>query len=56
MFVLQERCLLILYVDDAVVLTPDPKKADQVIADLRKQGYTLTDEGDLSAYLGLQIE
>ena len=48
--------LFILYMDDTVVLTPDPKKADQVIADLREEGYTLTDEGDLLAYLGLQIE
>eukprot|EP00980_Cylindrotheca_fusiformis_P002180 scaffold499_cov120-Cylindrotheca_fusiformis.AAC.3 len=48
--------LFILYVDDAVCLTPDKSNADQLIADLNKKGYILTDEGPLSAYLGIQVE
>ncbi|MDA3833359.1 MAG: reverse transcriptase domain-containing protein [Spirochaetales bacterium] len=48
--------LFILYVDDAVCLTPNKADADRLIADLTKKGYILTDEGPLSAYLGIQVE
>ena len=47
--------LFILYVDDAICLTPDKLKADKLILDLQKLGYALTDEGSMSAYLGLQV-
>ena len=47
--------LFILYVDDAVCLTPKEEDAKQVFADLQSKGYVLTDEGPLSAFLGLQV-
>jgi len=49
------QVLFILYVDDAVCLTPNPKDADDLIADLKQKGYILTDKGELAAYLGLQV-
>ena len=51
----KNNMLFILYVDDAICLTPDKSKADQLISDLQKLGYALTDEGSMSAYLGLQV-
>jgi len=48
--------LFILYVDDAVCLTPNKADADKLIVNLANKGYILTDEGPLSAYLGIQVE
>ena len=48
--------LFCLYVDDAICLAPEKKDADKLIADLERQGYVLTDEGPLSAYLGIQVD
>ena len=48
--------LFCLYVDDAICLTPDKREADKLIKDLEKRGYILTDEGPLSAYLGIQVD
>ena len=48
--------LFILYVDDAICLTPNKDKADKLILDLQKLGYSLTEEGSMSAYLGLHVE
>ena len=48
--------LFILYIDDAICLTPEKHKADKLILDLQKLGYSLTDEGSMSAYLGLQVD
>jgi len=50
------QVLLVLYVDDAICLSPNPKDASKLINDLKTRGYVLTDEGPLSAYLGLQVE
>jgi histone deacetylase 1/2 len=49
------QVLFILYVDNAICLTPNPKDADNLIADLKGRGYVLTDEGEMAAYLGLQV-
>ena len=52
----KQDMIFILYVDDAICLTPEKNKADKLILDLQKLGYSLTDEGSMSAYLGLQVE
>ena len=43
--------MLILYVDDACILSPDQLKIHSGIASLHK-GYDLTDNGPLQDYLG----
>lgn len=48
--------LFILYVDDAVCLSKNKEEGDKLIKELQQLGYVLTDEGSLSAYLGIQIE
>ena len=52
----KDQVLFVLYVDDAICLTPEKKKADLVIKELQEKGYILTDEGSLSAYLGIKID
>ena len=52
----KDGILFVLYVDDAICLTPDKRKADKVIKDLEEQKYVLTDKGSLLAYLGIQME
>jgi Reverse transcriptase (RNA-dependent DNA polymerase) len=53
---IKKDMLFCLYVDDAICLTPRKEQADQLIKDLEQKGYVLTDEGPLSAYLGIQVE
>jgi Reverse transcriptase (RNA-dependent DNA polymerase) len=53
---IEGNILFILYVDDAVCLTPNKADADKLIRDLGNKGYILTDEGPLSAYLGIQVD
>ena len=48
--------IFILYVDDAICLTPKKKEADSLISRLERKGFILTDEGPLSAYLGVQVK
>jgi len=43
------------YVDDAICFVPEKQMADDLIEALKKKGYMLTDEGEISAYLGIQI-
>jgi hypothetical protein len=42
------------YVDDAILLSPDKAKIDECIHDLQAS-FNLTEEGDLADYLGLRI-
>jgi hypothetical protein len=44
------------FVDDCICLSPDAKAIDQFIADLRAAQFKVTDEGQLSDYLGVKIE
>ena len=49
------------YVDDGIFAGPDAAEIDKLIAELRKRqkgeekGFKVTDEGDLSDYLGVKI-
>jgi hypothetical protein len=46
--------LLITYVDDCVIICPDDAKIDEFILSMQRD-YNLTDEGDISAFLGINI-
>jgi hypothetical protein len=48
--------LLVVYVDDAICFSKTKEASDELISTLRDKGYVLTDEGDVSAYLGLKID
>lgn len=46
--------IFVVYVDDAILLGPDSQAIDAIVASLQED-YDLTDEGDLSEYLGIKI-
>jgi histone deacetylase 1/2 len=50
----KDSVVLILYVDDAALLSPYESAINKVIASLQQE-FTLTDEGDLKDYLGVRI-
>jgi hypothetical protein len=44
------------FVDDCICLSPNPADVDHFITDLRTAKFNVTDEGQLSDYLGVKIE
>jgi hypothetical protein len=47
-------CILIVYVDNCLIFTQNSNTIDKLLADLSKT-YTLECEGEVSAYLGVQV-
>jgi hypothetical protein len=47
--------LFLLYVDDGIIAGPDPQAIEQIIIDLKTK-FKDSDEGDLTDYLGVNIE
>ena len=46
--------ILITYVDDCILISPNPRLLDEWVTDM-KRDYTLEDEGDINAYLGINV-
>ena len=46
--------IIVTYVDDCIIFTKDHNKVKEIIKSL-ETNFKLTDEGDLSAYLGIDI-
>jgi hypothetical protein len=51
---LRSDCIIVVYVDDCLFFSPDSATIDNVISSL-SQTFKLKDEGDISAFLGIQI-
>ena len=47
--------ILVTYIDDCVAMCPTQKPIDDFVKSMQED-YHLTDDGDLSAFLGIQIE
>mgnify|MGYP003546497441 FL=1 len=47
--------MLVIWVDDVVMASRDPASLDRLIADLKTDS-DLTDEGELTAFLGIQVQ
>ena len=50
----KDGVILITWVDDCLIFAKDKTYADQLINDIRKT-FTITEEEDLSAYLGVEV-
>jgi hypothetical protein len=48
--------LYVLYTDDTILASPNAKELDKIVEDMRRVGLKLTEEGDLSDFLGVQLE
>ena len=51
----KEGVILIIYVDDCLIFSKNKELADELIQQLRVN-FTLTDEGSVESYLGVQVE
>jgi hypothetical protein len=51
---LQQDCIVIVHVDDCLIFNPQMDTINQLIKDLSKT-YILQSKGDISAYLGVQV-
>lgn len=51
----KEKTILLIYVDDGIILSPDPNEANTIIQQLQHENYKLSDEGELTDYLGVHV-
>ena len=47
--------IILIHVDDCVIISKDDKKISETMVELRKN-YTITDEGNMEEYLGIQLK
>jgi hypothetical protein len=52
---LRSDCVFVAYVDDGIFISHNAHVAEDVITSLQQDNFDLTKEGDLAAYLGVQI-
>ena len=50
------KTVYILYTDDSILAGPDPEEIEQVLKDLKKENFEVTDEGNIEDVLGVNIE
>ena len=53
--VIRDGVIILVYIDDCIIISKYQKKIGRTLALLRKR-YTLTDEGHMEEYLGIQIK
>ncbi len=52
----QGKAIYVLYMDNSILIGPDLKELDKIIEDMKKVGLDLTVEGDISDFLGINIQ
>ena len=52
----KDGCAILCYVDDCLIFARTKAMADKVLSDLQSYGYVLTDEGEVTNYLGVQVD
>ena len=50
------RLIYLLYTDDTLLFGPDKREIDNEIANIKKTGLRLTDEGDVADFLGVRVK
>jgi hypothetical protein len=53
---IRDDCMLVVYVDDAIVFARDDKTVASVLKKLGDRGFDYSRDGDFNSYLGVQIE
>jgi Reverse transcriptase (RNA-dependent DNA polymerase) len=50
------KSMFVLYTDDSILAGPDPQELNNIVKEMEAVGLKLTVEGDISDFLGVQIE
>jgi hypothetical protein len=50
------KLIFLHFMDDCICLSPEADDVDKFLADLRRTGFNVTDEGQISNYLGVKVE
>jgi len=50
------KAIYILYTDDLILMGPDLQESDKIIEDMKRVGLDLTVKGDISDFLGVNIQ
>ena len=53
---IRKDCIIVLYVDDAILLARDDETLSKVKAELAQNGYDFSGDGDFNSYLGIKID
>ena len=53
---IREDCILVLYVDDAVLMARDDQALEKVLSQLREHKYDFSRDGDFKSYLGVKLD
>ncbi len=53
---MQGKAIYILYMDDSILTGPDLRELDKIIDDMKQVGLELTIKGDISDFLGVNIQ
>ena len=55
-FLLQKDCIILVYADDMITLSKDNQVLEDIVHNLKKKEYILTNEGAISKYLGVNVK
>ncbi len=50
------KSVFVLYTDDSILAGPDPRELEKIVKEMKAVGLKLTVEGDISDFLGVQID
>ena len=53
---IRQDCIIVLYVDDAIILAHDDTTLEKVQQELRDNGYNFNQDGNFKSYLGVQLD
>ena len=53
---IRDDCIVLVYVDDVIAVSRESKVLDQVVSNLQKKEFVLTDDGTLNKYLGVDVK
>ena len=52
---IRKDCIVVLYVDDAIIFTKDRAGVERLFSQLRQHDYDFSEDGSFSSYLGIQL-
>jgi hypothetical protein len=52
----KDRMMYVLYTDDSILAGPDQKEIEQMVQQMKEVGLDITIEGDLTDFLGVNID